>query len=1680
MAALRRLAQCVLAFLFLFFHTVPVTGQLPQDYQPRAFQYNGHTSYSYYISLDGTQRQVIDLLDLVQPVTIYLVYNCYYMTEICKNAKNFLATTRGQNMHPASPHLDLLLPEGIATFSYDSNTGEDKGATKFRANARRDKSCPDSWKRTHTCPEWDQSKPWKNDGQWYTSSLDPGTTVNGIMNMYDPHTGFVTVPSWIRYTCEEFPAASWVEGGNGPTGGTPASTRCAAFGTKAEQNWQGFSHQQLALTLKAYAPPLGYVKKQSAIFFKWYFRDNIGGNGIAAEVITEMYDADEVPTYTSYEIYQQKRKRNLSNSTRSFKDELHDRLMAKAATGRAKRHLFHANNTESVVGGLGATDSPGSNANTQLNQRGSTRPGGQEQQGQMEHDILASRWSLDEGALDNSHRRRSAHEHHGHTRHAAARHSHLHVHDTARGHLSGRGNTTLTLNTTMSGGGNSTLDQARLIVAKAIAESAERNAARYANPARNMYRLKPGTVVGGTTVQRRRDGHKRQTDATPPQLLEITDEIAQAAALVAEVEAAAAAMQGVAAGIGNFTRRQSTGGTFWMQSLARSGTVPWGDDPSYVVFRNVRDYGAVGNGVTDDTAAIKRALTDGKRCGEKCNGSTVKNAIVYFPPGTYLVSTPIPLPFGTQVIGDANSRPVILAAPSFVGLGVLSVDEYTGGSTGSDGLDQEWFINTANFYRQLRNLVIDVRGTDPSQKVACLHYQVAQATSTQNLQLLAGAAQTGIFAENGSGGHISDITFTGGAFGIYGGAQQFTAQRLRFDGCAVGVQLIWDWGWVWKSVVMNNVGVGFKLMPDPGQTGNIGSATIMDSMFTSVTTVVQIAPPSQAVRSGSTGLVLENVVLSGVSAGVADTSGAILLAGTVGRVDHWALGPIYSGAGTRSFSMGGKVGSYLRAQQLIQSDGSYFERAKPQYEARPVGDFVHVKDFGAKGDGVTDDTAAFQQALGASQGRILFVDAGSYILTSTLTVPVNSRIVGETWSQLVAYGSYFQDASNPKVLLKVGEQGQIGEVELQDLIITTKGATAGAILIEWNIKASSPGAAGMWDVHVRVGGAKGTDLTPAECPAITNGINPHCSAASLMMHITPAASGYFENMWLWGSDHMVDDPDLTDPSNPMVQNSVYVARGFLIESTHATWLYGTASEHAVFYQYNFNKASNIFAGMIQTESPYYQPTPSPPAPFNQQVGLMPGDPSYSCPATGTNEFSGCDESWALIIRGSSNILIAAAGLYSWFSTYSQDCIDGQLCQKALGLFDQNAASVRIENLVTIGAKYMAVMNGVGVKAADNLNVGAHPFWSQLSVLDVTSNAAQYNDLIWIDPEVWNMQQPQFTCIPPCHVQLPPWTSATMTINYPLLTVSTGTWKSTITKPPLTVTEWRFQPATITAAPNNKRQPFGDFFPVPAATTTWPAVTYLGPNGAPSTVSPTVAFPTPPASIGPNAPAPRRGSWPANPMRAIAGTVNSPVVDECSFPDDKCPQQSTQGQQGTSPNPGDTLRFGLFTGNDPDDDYDENWAEASIACPTKQPVATSTPAPAPAGPQPSPLAVAHPWENKVDCYNGGQKAQHHQVLDDIWADFCGQIGERALYWYDRPVDQDYNFGTTYNTDNSGISVVVWFKLYKRCTWSFTMDECKRYLGLPVDACNCGGVNGKQGGIVSNNCLSVRVDPNTKYR
>lgn len=72
-------------------------------------------------------------------------------------------------------------------------------------------------------------------------------------------------------------------------------------------------------------------------------------------------------------------------------------------------------------------------------------------------------------------------------------------------------------------------------------------------------------------------------------------------------------------------------------------------------------------------------------------------------------------------------------------------------------------------------------------------------------------------------------------------------------------------------------------------------------------------------------------------------------------------------------------------------------------------DIVSVKDFGAVGDGVTDDTAAIQLALDAAQGSgaKLFIPAGTYRTTAPLVVSQRISMYGEGADPESLIGSWF-------------------------------------------------------------------------------------------------------------------------------------------------------------------------------------------------------------------------------------------------------------------------------------------------------------------------------------------------------------------------------------------------------------------------------------------------------------------------------------------------------------------------------------------------------------------------------------------------------------------------------------------------------------------------------------------------
>lgn len=413
------------------------------------------------------------------------------------------------------------------------------------------------------------------------------------------------------------------------------------------------------------------------------------------------------------------------------------------------------------------------------------------------------------------------------------------------------------------------------------------------------------------------------------------------------------------------------------------------------------------------------------------------------------------------------------------------------------------------------------------------------------------------------------------------------------------------------------------------------------------------------------------------------------------------------------------------------------------------------------------------------------------------------------------------------------------------------------------------------------------------------------------------------------------------------------------------------------------------------------------------------------------------------------------------------------------LLENNGAGVRIQNLITIGAKYSIVEDGVGVLAEDNLNVNSHPKWSQISIFESTSK-----EIIWIDPAIWNSPNPTIACKPPCILKMPPWKGATSTINYPIVTASgDGGWTTKVTRQPITVTEWLVESVTIQAdgkqvaargveARATDGDLVGTIWPTFATTPVWPYVVYAGVDALLTTtrpVSPTHPGPPPPAGPTPP-PTPPTGSWPN--AVVVRWGEPSPKVDNCWYEDPLCHDGYFDWEWQAT--------FDIPVGDE--DPEEQNPEDEGVMCPTSTESSTSstttttsatttkdTPtATEPTLPEPSPSA------NEVECYDSGAKADHIQ-LDGGINSVCSGYDGKTL---DGPFFKEFTKPqNVYN--NQVLDIVLSINVLDGCQWKVTMDSCRRYFNVPVDSCNCAKVDSKQGGVMKNNCLELRVDPNIHW-
>ena len=121
---------------------------------------------------------------------------------------------------------------------------------------------------------------------------------------------------------------------------------------------------------------------------------------------------------------------------------------------------------------------------------------------------------------------------------------------------------------------------------------------------------------------------------------------------------------------------------------------------------------------------------------------------------------------------------------------------------------------------------------------------------------------------------------------------------------------------------------------------------------------------------------------------------------------------------------------------------------------------ISVKDFGAVGDGVTDDTAAIQAAIDTQ--RAVYFPRGTYLCNSPLVIAyVHARLYGEDQYTTTIKGSVDGAYTILRIGVAGGTWGQYGNVTLENIRIDGNRSVGSA-------NALSKGIEALWTSHIRM------------------------------------------------------------------------------------------------------------------------------------------------------------------------------------------------------------------------------------------------------------------------------------------------------------------------------------------------------------------------------------------------------------------------------------------------------------------------------------------------------------------------------------------------------------------------------------------------------------------------------------
>ena len=589
------------------------------------------------------------------------------------------------------------------------------------------------------------------------------------------------------------------------------------------------------------------------------------------------------------------------------------------------------------------------------------------------------------------------------------------------------------------------------------------------------------------------------------------------------------------------------------------------DDPAAVYV--TRGNGVVGDGIADDTVALQQAID---RVQE-----TRQQGVVFLPEGHYRLSHTLYVWPGVRVIGYGDKRPILLLADHAPGYAssLAYMVFFAGGRPDSPNRpahanrpqrnyphsdeafpgtvpanNQVMDANPGTFYSAMSNVDFDLGEGNPG--AVGIRFHAAQHCFLTHMEF---HIRSGLAALNDVGNEGEDLHFLGGRYGIITSKPspgwQYTLLDSSFEGQSeaavkeheAGLTLIRDTFRRMPAAISIDAGFADELWIQESRFEDISGPAITISNEKNARTEINIVDAS-----------CHKVP---IFAHMRETGKDTIAPADTYRVKTFSHGLTLDHVGDV-----GLIRTVFETEKSAGRPGT-LPPAIPDLPAHT--NWANLRSFGAKGDGITDDTKAIRKAIDTQ--RILFIPSGRYRITDTVTLKPDSVLIGlhpsTTQFFLSDDTNGFNGPGAPKALLSTPAGGH---AIVSGIGIYTGGLNSRAIGVLWK-----SGEHSLLD-DVRFLGGHGTNESDG------SRMNPYNSNHTADPDPKKRWDGQFPSLWVTDGGGGTF-ADIWTPST-------FADAGMYVSNTSTPGhVYELSSEHHVRMEVKLDHVANWELVALQTE-----------------------------------------------------------------------------------------------------------------------------------------------------------------------------------------------------------------------------------------------------------------------------------------------------------------------------------------------------------------------------------------------------------------------------------------------------------------------------------------------------------------